>query len=54
MKLRLKRLESGEWESGVYRGNGGISSMIASRISRSLLKAIGVFSFKNIYRSMTW
>lgn len=32
MKVRLKKLQNGEWQSGIYRGNGGISSLIVSRI----------------------
>lgn len=53
MKVKLKKIK-GEWHSGIYRGNGGISSMINSKITKSFWSAIRVFSPKNIYKALTW
>lgn len=51
MKLKLWR-KNNDWISGVYRGKGGVSSLVCSRKSKSLWKAIGVFNFKNIKRAI--
>jgi len=42
MKLKLYYKNS-EWHSGIYRGNGGVSSLVVCRQSRSILRAIGIF-----------
>lgn len=51
MKLILRRSKN-HWLASVHRGNGGISSMIASRFSKSLWFALGVFKGKNIIKAI--
>jgi hypothetical protein len=53
MKISFKKFETGEYQSGIYRGRGGVSSLIASRCG-NFWYCLGVFSIKNIYRALTW
>lgn len=56
MKLKLRRDGSG-WASGIYRGNGGISSLTVARHTHSFWKAISLFSVKNFihhFRIVQW
>lgn len=52
MKLKLQKFKDC-YQSGVYRGNGGVSSMITSRTG-SIFHCLGVFSIRNIWRALTW
>lgn len=53
MRVKIKKLEKGEWRMSLLRGKGGISSAVAIR-EGSFLHCIKVFSFRNIYRALTW
>lgn len=47
MKLKIKR-KNGEWFTAMNRGNGGVSSLVVSRMGKSLLYVLGIFlSFHN-------
>lgn len=52
MKLRLQKSDN-HWHSGVYRGKGGVNSLVAARVANSLWYCLGVFTFKNIYKTLT-
>ena len=54
MKLKLEKIKEGKWQAGVYRGRGGVSSLIASRVGGSLWYAIGVFTPRNLWRGLFW
>jgi hypothetical protein len=51
MKLKLSR-KQGQWKASVHRGNGGISSMVSGRMSKSLFWVLGVFSIKNLIKAL--
>jgi hypothetical protein len=54
MKLKLCK-KNNEWMSGIYRGNGGISSLIKSATSKNLFKCLFLFiNIKYYYRALTW
>jgi len=54
MKLKLKN-KKGEWYAGIYRGNGGVSSLVIHRQSKNLWGVIGIFfNLKYIWRGLTW
>ena len=42
MKLKLKK-DQGYWMAGIYRGKGGVSSLINVRHSKSFWEVIRVF-----------
>ncbi len=50
MKLIFKRHKH-EWQSGICRGKGGISSLIVGRVA-PFLKALGVFSIRNLIKCL--
>lgn len=52
MKVILKRVGK-EWRCALHRGNGGVSSLVASRQSKSLLWALRAFSVKNILKTLS-
>ena len=53
MKIKIKKQENGEWRTQLNRGNGGVSSLVCMRQSKSLIKSISIlFSFKNILKTI--
>lgn len=49
MKLKFENDKNGHWHSGVYRGNGGISSLICARHSKSWWQAFKLFFNLRVY-----
>lgn len=47
MKLKFKKTGN-EWESGIYQGKGGISSLVVVRHTKDFWYAIRIFSIKNL------
>jgi len=41
MKLKLKR-HKGQWQSGIYKGNGGVSSAVVCRLG-TIRHCLGIF-----------
>ena len=52
MKIKLYK-KDGSWHSSIHKGNGGVSSLIQGRISNRFWWVLGVFSLKNIIKSLT-
>lgn len=50
MKIKLSKDRNGEWMAGIYRGKGGISSLINARHSRSFWNVLKVFFRIRNYR----
>lgn len=50
MRIKLKR-HKGQWFSALYRGNGGVSSMVVSRIG-GLRQALGIFTVSNVKKAL--
>jgi hypothetical protein len=55
MKIKLRKEEGGKWMFGLYRGNGGNSSLVRARHGLSLLMAIiSMCNIKYLWRAITW
>ncbi len=52
MKLKLYK-KNGDWNSSIHRGNGGISSMVAGRTSKSIWFCLMLFSISNLWKAFT-
>lgn len=48
MKIKLNK-KGKEYYSAIHTGNGGVSSMVASRQSKRLLFVLGIFKPKNLW-----
>lgn len=55
MKIKLQKEEDGKWMSGIYRGDGGMSSLIRAVHGRSFIKAVAsLFNVRYLWRGFTW
>lgn len=53
MKIKFKKLENGDYMTGIYRGKGGISSLVISAQGQ-LWHCLKIFTIRNIWRGLTW
>ena len=51
MKLKFGKIGN-EYFAGVYTGNGGISSLVNYKQSKSFWKVLSVFKIKNLWISI--
>jgi len=55
MILKLKKESDGKWMFGVYRGNGGISSLIRTGHGMPFFMALGkLLNPKYLYRAIVY
>lgn len=53
MKIKFRKIEKGRFKAGVYRGRGGVSSLVCE-CTGTFWHAIRAFHPKYIWRALIW